>query len=130
MAMSKHKDIEKIKPEKENIEKIKPEKEHIEKIKPEKEHFKIEKLEKHEHKDKIEKIEHKDKNEIKEVAKLEHGEKQVPEKGGKELVEGGHPGDIFTSHAASEPISAEAAAKQLEKIPEKLQKEIEKFKRE
>ena len=165
--MSKHKDIEKIKPEKEHVEKIKPEKEHIEKIKPEKEHFKIEKLEKQEHKefkefkepikekvehkekpeklehkekpeklehkDKNEKIEHKDKIEIKEVAKLEHGEKQVPEKGGKELAEGGHPGDIFTSHGASEPISAEAAAtaKQAEKIPEKLQqKEIEKFKRE
>ena len=170
--MSKHKDIEKIKPEKENIEKIKPEKEHIEKIKPEKEHFKVEKLEKHEHKefkepikekvehkekpeklehkekpekqehkekpektehkDKIEKIEHKEKIEIKEVAKLEHGEKQVPEKGGKELAEGVNPGDIFTSHGASEPISAEAAAtaKQLEKIPEQLQKEIEKFKRE
>ena len=161
--MSKHKDIEKIKPEKEHVEKIKPEKEHIEKIKPEKEHFKIEKLEKHEHKefkepikekvehkekpekqehkekpekiehkDKNEKLEHKDKNEIKEVAKLEHGEKQVPEKGGKELAEGGHPGDIFTSHGASEPISAEAAAaaKHAEKIPEKFQKEIEKVKRE
>src|SRR6267142_6344317 len=117
--MSKNKDIEKIKPEKEHIEK------------PEKTEHK-DKNEKLEHKDKNEKIEHKDKNEIKEVAKLEHGEKQVPEKGGKELVEGGHPGDIFQSHAASEPTAeaeAAAAAKQLEKIPEKFQKEIEKVKR-
>jgi len=65
--------------------KEKPEKfEHKEK--PEKFEHK-EKPEKQEHKEKPEKFEHKEKIETKEVVKTEILEKQIVEKGGKELVE-------------------------------------------
>jgi hypothetical protein len=67
------------------------------KIKEIKDHLKDFKFEKIEHKEhKFEKFEHKDfkfelkeKLELKEIAKLEHPEKDIREKGGKELVEGG-----------------------------------------
>ena len=75
------------------IIKIKDFKDHKHEIKE----FKIEKFE---HKElKIEKLEHKElkaelkeKFELKEIAKLEHPEKTIPEKGGKELKEGGFEG--------------------------------------
>lgn len=157
--MSKNKDIEK------RLEK-KLEKE-IEKIKPEKE-LKIEKHEKHEIKEKPEKRELKEikekefrkefKEPIKEkLEKIEHKEfkeieKKIFEKGGKELVEGGGPGEIFRaekleeksedeftglSAAAAKPKEPELKApKEIEKIkpekefPDKIQKEIEKIKPE
>jgi hypothetical protein len=114
--MSKNKDFEK-KLEKE-IEKIKPEKE-LEKRKELKQEIK----------------EFKDIKEFKEI------EKRVPEKGGKEIVEGGgiDPGIVFR---AEKPEEGAAAApkpeelKQIEKIkpekefPDKIQKEIEKIKPE
>lgn len=149
--MSKQKDIEKIKPEKEQIEKIKPEKERIKFEKLEKQEFKDFKepiKEKVEHKEKPEKREIKEKIEKfeKEHTKPEKREKEYlkneqkelinetvkdfsTEGPGKELVEGpGDPGDIFFTRAASEQADAASAAKQKEH--EKLPKELEKIKPE
>jgi DNA repair exonuclease SbcCD ATPase subunit len=137
------KNVEKI-PDK-HIEKIKPEKEHpkIEKLEPKelKEPFK----EKLEHKEKPEPKEHKeykekdkDKDKEKEPIKEKHEpkefkepfkehkefkevEKQVFEKGGKELAETTHPGDIV-----SQPVSKAATASD----PSIKAKEIEKIKAE
>ena len=140
--MSKNKDIEK-KLEKEIEKKLEKEfrkdklektelkeKREIKEIKEFKEGKEIkefkEKPERKEFKEPIkEKVEHK---EIKEF------EKQVPEKGGKELVEGGFdPGEVFTrSHAASaeESMDLTAAAAPKPKETDKNLKDIEKIKPE
>src|SRR6185436_6695778 len=128
--MSKNKDIEK-KLEKEIEKKLEKE-------------FRKDKLEKTELKEKREIKEFKEKPERKEFKepikeKVEHKEikefeKQVPEKGGKELVEGGFdPGEIFTrSHAASaeESMDLTAAAAPKPKETDKNLKDIEKIKPE
>jgi hypothetical protein len=133
--MSKNKDFEK-KLENE-IEKIKPEKE-LEKRKELKQEIK-EFKEFKEHKEKIE-IKERIK-EFKDIKEFKEIEKRVPEKGGKEIVEGGgiDPGIVFR---AEKPEEGAAAApkpeelKQIEKIkpekefPDKIQKEIEKIKPE
>ncbi len=152
--MSKNKDIEK-KLEKE-IEKIKPEKE-LKIEKQEKLEIK-EKPEKREIKEFKEKIEIKERKEFKEpykekIEKIEQKEvkeleKRVFEKGGKEIVEGGGPGEIFRAekpHEKEDEMTAAApkpkepelkAPKEIEKIkpekefPDKIQKEIEKIKPE
>jgi len=135
--MSKNKDFDK-KLEKE-IEKIKPEKE-LEKRKELKQEIK-ETKEFKEYKDKLEIKERiKDFKEIKEFKELE---KRVPEKGGKEIVEGGgiDPGIVFRAEKPEEgPAAAqkpeELKQKEIEKIkrekefPDKIQKEIEKIKPE
>lgn len=136
--MSKNKDFDK-KLEKE-IEKIKPEKE-LEKRKELKQEIK-EFKEFKEHKEKIE-IKERIK-EFKDIKEFKEFEKRVPEKGGKEIVEGGgiDPGIVFR---AEKPEEGAAAApkpeelkqqKEIEKIkpekefPDKIQKEIEKIKPE
>ena len=137
--MSKNKDVEK-KLEKE-LEKIKPEKEQIEKIKAEKEFEKRKEL-KQEIKETKEFKEFKDKVEIKERIKdfkeFKEFEKRVPEKGGKEIVEGGgiDPGIVFRADKPEEGAPRAEELKQIEKIkpekefPDKIQKEIEKIKPE
>jgi hypothetical protein len=132
-----------------NFEK-KLEKENIEKIKPEKEFEKRKEL-KYEIKETKEFKEHKDKIEIKErikdfkdIKEFKEIEKRVPEKGGKEIVEGGgiDPGIVFRAEkleegAAAAPKPEELKQqKEIEKIkpekefPDKIQKEIEKIKPE
>ena len=137
--MSKNKDFEK-KLEKELEKAIKPEKE-LEKRKELKQEIK-EFKEFKEHKEHKEKIEIKERiKEFKELKEFKEFEKRVPEKGGKEIVEGGgiDPGIVFR---AEKPEEGPAAAprpeelKQIEKIkpekefPDKIQKEIEKIKPE
>jgi hypothetical protein len=133
---AKQKEFEKIQKDKE-LEKIQKD---IEKFKPEKEQGKLEKLEKFEHKEKPEKFEHKEKFEKEKIEIKEHGkietkefEKDVFEKGGKELVETTQPGGgIFQAQraAAAKPKEAEKLQKEIEKIkPEKEGKleKLEKF---
>ena len=127
--MSKNKDVEK-KLEKE-IEKIKPEKE-FEKRKELKQEIK-ETKEFKEFKDKIE-----IKERIKDFKEFKEFEKRVPEKGGKEIVEGGgiDPGIVFRADKPEEGAARAEELKQIEKIkpekefPDKLHKEIEKIKPE
>ena len=69
------------------IKDFKDHKHEIKEFKHEKFEHKELKIEKFEHKEL--KIELKEKNELKEIAKFEHPEKTIREKGGKELVEGG-----------------------------------------
>jgi hypothetical protein len=153
------KHIEKIKPEKEHpkIEKLEPKElkepfkekiEHKEKPEPKehkeykeyKEKDKDKEKEKEKEKEPVkEKHEPKEfKEPIKEHKEIKELEKQITEKGGKELVETTHPGDIV-----SQPVSRAAAAsgpsikgKEIEKIKaekehvEKLKPEKEYFKNE
>jgi hypothetical protein len=131
--MSKNKDIEK-KVEKEIEKKLekpelkeKPEKREIKEWKEIKEPFKekSEIKERKEFKEPFkEKIEHK---EIKEI------EKRVPEKGGKDLVEGGFdPGEVFQPRTAAAPesLTADASAAKVKENEAKNPKEIEKIKAE
>jgi hypothetical protein len=142
--MSKNKEVEK-KLEKElekRIDKIKPEKE----LKIEKnEKFEIkekpEKREIKEYKEKKEFKEFKEHKEFKEIKEVKEIDKQVFEKGGKELAETGgfDPGTVFRAEKPEEGGTAGAAelkAKEIEKIkaekefPDKIQKELEKIKPE
>jgi hypothetical protein len=125
------KEVKETKDVKETKEfKEKPEKQEIKEIK--------EKPERKEFKEAI-----KEKVEVKEIKEFD---KQIPEKGGKELVEGGDPGEIFQRRSADANLSTEslnkpkedelAKQKEIDKIKpekeqfEKVQKDIEKIKPE
>ncbi|HET8783024.1 MAG TPA: hypothetical protein VFM63_11445 [Pyrinomonadaceae bacterium] len=137
--MSKNKDLEK-KLEKEIEKAIKPEKE-FEKRKELKQEIK-ETKEFKEFKDKIE-IKERIKD-FKEIKEFKEFEKRIPDKGPKEIVEGGgiDPGILFRAEKPEEGMAAapkpepELKQKEIEKIkpekefPDKIQKEIEKIKPE
>jgi hypothetical protein len=101
-AKLEHKEIEKVKADKEHPEKIKPEKEaklehkEIEKVKADKEHPEKLKREK-------EKLEGK---EFKSEAKIEVPEKEIFEKQDKEVAEGVRPGEQVVDPAAGLDIAA------------------------
>ena len=111
---------------------FKDHKHEIKEFKHEKFEHKELKIEKFEHKEL--KIELKEKNELKEIAKFEHPEKTIREKGGKELVEGGPdfpggPGDPGPIGGLIGSHDAQAAGKFAEASPNKPLKEFksEKF---
>ena len=130
--MSKNKDVDK-QLEKQLEKKLEKELDKRKEFKQEK----IEKIEIKEWKD-FEKL--KDRKEIKEVKEIE---KQIFEKGGKEIVETGgiDPGTVFRAEkplegGAGAPMPQDLKAKEIEKIkpekefPDKIHKEIEKIKPE